>query len=72
MKRDLYIKTTTNTETFPSAVSVGNDDTSQATAVSTSNIDWSVDQYIIFSITQGATDTAVGSGYSIEKVWGTT
>ena len=70
MKRDLYIKTATNTETFPSAVSVGSDDTSQATAVSTSNIDWSVDQYIIFSITQGATDTAVGSGYSIEKVWG--
>ena len=72
MKRDFYIKTTTNTESYPSAVAVTNDDNAQATAVSTSNIDWSVDQYLVFSITQSATDTAIGSGYSIEKVWGTT
>jgi len=70
IKRDLYIKTTTNTETYPSATSVANDDNFQATAVSTSNIDWSVAQYIIFSITQGATDTAIGSGYTIQRVWG--
>jgi hypothetical protein len=72
MKRDFYIKTTTNTESYPSAVAVTNDDNAVATAVSTSNIDWSIAQYLIFSITQGATDTAIGSGYSIEKVWGTT
>jgi len=70
IKRDLYIKTTTNTETYPSATSVASDDNFQSTAVSTSNIDWSVNQYLIFSITQGATDTALGSGYSIQRVWG--
>lgn len=68
IKRDLYIKTSTNTETYPSATSVASDDNFQSIAASTSNIDWSVNQYIIFSITQGATDTAVGSGYSIERL----
>ena len=71
MKRDFYIKSSTSTEVYASAVAVTNDDNVQATAVSTPNINWSVAQYMIFSITQGATDTAIGSGYSIEKVWGT-
>ena len=70
IKRDLYIKSATSTETYPTATSVASDDNFQATAVSTSNIDWSVKQYIIFSITQGVADTSVGSGYSIQRVWG--
>jgi hypothetical protein len=68
MKRDFYIKSATNTEGYASAVAVTNDDSTQATAVSTSNINWGVNQYIIFSITQGATDSGLGSGYSIERL----
>jgi hypothetical protein len=70
IKRDLFIKSSTNTETYPTATSVASDYNFQATAVSTNNIDWTIPQYIIFSITQGSNDTSVGSGYSIQRVWG--
>jgi len=68
MKRDLVIKSATNTEVFASAVAIATDDSS-ANSFTNSNIDWTINQYIIFTNQRGsAADTLVSSSYLIEKL----
>lgn len=53
--RTLAVKTTTNTETMAGNANVNADDnTSLTIAVSTNNIDWTVDQYIIVAVQNGS------------------
>lgn len=60
-----YIKTTTNTQFGNS--SLINDDAQSSTAAMVSyNIDWTIDQYIIFAVQLGnGADTGILSGYDI-------
>ena len=68
MKRDLVIKSATNTETFPATVAIATDD-SATNSFTNSNIDWSINQYIIFANQRNsAGDTLLTSSYLIEKL----
>ena len=68
MKRDLVIKSATNTETFPATVAIATDD-SASNSFTNSNIDWSINQYIIFANQRNsASDTLLTSSYLIEKL----
>jgi hypothetical protein len=68
MKRDLVIKSATNTETFPATVAIATDD-SASNSFTNSNIDWSINQYIIFANQRNsAGDTLLTSSYLIEKL----
>jgi hypothetical protein len=68
-ERRLIVKSATNTETFITTVSVASDNATVINAASTTNIDWTVNQYLIFAIQQTtAGDTTTGSMYLIEKL----
>ena len=68
IKRDLVIKASNNTEVLAATVAVPSDDAA-ANAFSNLNIDWTVNQYIIFTVQRGsALDTVVSSSYSIERL----
>jgi len=67
MERNLFIKSSTNTETFGNASSFYID-SGTGTAFSNSSIDWTINQYIIFAAQQGvAAETTLLTGYLIEK-----
>jgi hypothetical protein len=69
MERNLVIKTATNTETFNTTVSTNTDNAASINMASSTNINWAIDQYIIFAIQQNtAGDTTTGSMYLIEKL----
>lgn len=66
IERNLLIKSATNTQVVSTT---GNllSDVAVTSAVSTLNIDWSINQYIIFAVQNGnAGDSSVVSGY---KIW---
>ena len=69
MQRNLAIKSATNTEAF-SNVNVSDDFTFTSPAVISANVNWAVDQYIIFmtQITTATADTVRTSFYLIEKL----
>ena len=69
MQRSLAIKSATNTEAF-SNVNVNDDFTFTSPAVISANVNWTVDQYIIFmtQITTATADTVRTSFYLIEKL----
>lgn len=68
MKRDLVIKSATNTEVLAATVSVPSDDAA-ANAFSNLNINWAINQYIIFTNQRAnALDTLVSSSYLIERL----
>ena len=69
MQRSLAIKSATNTEAF-SNVNVNDDFTFTSPAVISANVNWAVDQYIIFmtQITTATADTVRTSFYLIEKL----
>ena len=68
-ERRLVVKSATNTETFITTVSVASDNATVINPASTTNIDWTVNQYLIFAIQQTtAGDTTTGSMYLIEKL----
>jgi hypothetical protein len=69
MQRNLAIKSATNTEAF-SNVNVNDDFTFTSPAVISANVNWAVDQYIIFmtQITTATADTVRTSFYLIEKL----
>jgi hypothetical protein len=61
MIRTLAVKTSTNTESFP-IVGGFTDDAQTGTVVVSSNIDWSVDQYLVISVQNtSAADSTVSS-----------
>lgn len=69
MKRDFYIKSSTSTESFVSNGTAPTDEISFLTAATSNNIDWTVDQYIIFTVNpNNAGDTYRQSGYIIERL----
>jgi hypothetical protein len=69
MERNLVIKSATNTETFNTTVSTATDNATAINLASSTNINWTVNQYIIFAIQQNtAGDTTIGSMYLIEKL----
>ena len=61
--RTLAVKSSTNTESMAGNLNVNADDNlSVTTAVSTSNIDWTVNQYLVVALTNGSTaDTSRSS-----------
>ena len=68
IKRDLVIKSATNTETIGVTVVASSDDIGSAT-VTSSNIDWTTNKYIIFTNQRAnAADTLLSSYYLIEKL----
>lgn len=68
MQRSLAIKSATNTEAFAN-VNVSDDFTFTTPAVITANVDWTVNQYIIFmcQLQTATADTVRTSFYLIEK-----
>lgn len=69
MKRDFYIKSITNTEGLWSNVPSATDDIFTTQAVSSTNINWAVDQYILFTVNPNSSaDSITNSGYIIEKL----
>lgn len=67
-KRSATIKSATSTELVNTGGGYVTDDINIATAVSNVNINWTVDQYILLSVTMSsAADSAICSGYSIIK-----
>jgi hypothetical protein len=48
--RTLAVKSGTNTESFPSATGANLDDGATGTAVTASNIDWTVNQYLVIAV----------------------
>jgi len=67
MKRELFIKTATNTESVWTNTSLPIDDVTTTQAAVATNINWAVDQYIIFTSQAGAAgDSIIQSGFIIE------
>ena len=50
MSRTFAVKSATNTESYPSGVGATIDEGVTGTAVTASNIDWTVDQYLVIAI----------------------
>jgi hypothetical protein len=69
-QRHLAIKSATNTETFSTNTGVFiNDIATSVNAATSTNIDWTVNQFIIFAIQQATgSDVTNGSLYLIEKL----
>ena len=66
MKRELFIKSATSTETVFTNTSLPSDDIT-TTALSSTNINWGIDQYILFVVQpSSAADSIVQSGFIIE------
>jgi hypothetical protein len=66
--RNALIKTSTNTQTVQANASVQNDAVVGNATQTNSNINWTVDQYIIFAIQNGsAADSSVLSYFQIQK-----
>ena len=66
MSRTLAVKSATVTETLNPSTGGVNDDATSTNAVSNFNINWAVDQYIIFGFTNtSAADSTVTSYYEI-------
>jgi hypothetical protein len=66
MKRDFYIAQGNATTTVGSGVNVATDDTTNTQTLSV--INWASDQYLIYTVTLGTTDSGYGLGYVIEQV----
>jgi len=66
IKRDFYIAQGNATTGVGSGVSVTFDDTNNTQTLNI--INWAVDQYIIYTVTLGTTDSGYGLGYTIEQV----
>ena len=66
MKRDFYIAQGNATTSVGSGVSTNTDDVSNTQTLSV--INWAVDQYIIYTVTLGTTDSGYGLGYTIEQL----
>ena len=61
MIRTLAVKTSTNTESFPIS-GIFTDDTQTGTVVVSSNIDWTIDQYLVISVQNtSAADSTISS-----------
>jgi len=68
-KRDLVIKSATVTEVADNGTSLVTDDADIQTAFDNINVNWAVDQYIIFAVNPAnAGDSMVNSSYIIEKL----
>lgn len=69
IQRHLAIKSATNTEGHSATTSLVSDISPSSVAVTSSNIDWTQAQYIIFAVQNGAsTDSSLISYYTIEKI----
>jgi len=67
MKREFFIKTATNTESVWTNTSLPIDDVTTTQAAVATNINWAIDQYIIFTSQAGAAgDSIIQSGFIIE------
>ncbi len=69
IQRHLAIKSATNTEGHSATTSLVSDISPSSVAVTSSNIDWTQAQYIIFAVQNGASaDSSLISYYTIEKL----
>jgi hypothetical protein len=65
--RSAIVKTATNTQTAAATVTIPSDAAAGTAALTNSNVDWTVNQYIIFALQNGAAgDSTVLSYYQIE------
>jgi len=68
ISRLFLIKSATNTESINTGISVLNSVTNSSTAASSSNIDWTIQQYLVISLNiTNATDTGFLSGLIMRK-----
>jgi hypothetical protein len=63
MSRTFAVKTATNTESYPSGVGATIDEGVTGTAVTASNIDWTVDQYLVIAIQNSNTGDSSRSSF---------
>jgi len=66
IKRDFYIAQGNATTSVGSGINTATDDTTNTQLLST--INWAVDQYLMYTVTLGTTDSGYGLGYTIEQV----
>jgi hypothetical protein len=66
IKRDFYIAQGNATTSVGSGLNIATDDTTKTQLLS--SINWAVDQWIIYTVTLGTTDSGYGLGYTIEQV----
>lgn len=63
MSRTFAVKTTTNTESYPSGIGATIDEGVTGTAVTASNIDWTVAQYLVIAIQNSNTGDSSRSSF---------
>jgi hypothetical protein len=67
MKRELFFKTSSITETMWTNTSIHTDDAFTNQTVATTTINWAINQYIIFTCqTASTTDSIIQTGFTIE------
>jgi hypothetical protein len=67
-KRDMAIKSSTDTQVFSTTTSAATDDTTNAGFPASLNINWTITQYFVITITNAVSgDSANGSFYCIEN-----
>ena len=70
MVRTLVVKSATSTEVYPSTTTALNDDaTNSAIAVTTYNIDWTIDQYFVASVQQSVGSDTTRSSFLQVKIF---
>jgi hypothetical protein len=64
LARELIVKSSTVTESFPTATQLITDDNTTSVTISNTNIDWTTDQYFIFSLQLGNANDSIKTTYS--------
>jgi len=64
MSRELIVKSLTDTQSFPTGTALITDDNTTSVAVASTNIDWTTNQYFIFSLILGNANDAIKTTYS--------
>lgn len=64
LSREFVIQSSTVTQGFPSSTALISDDVNTSVTITNSNIDWTVNQYFVFSITNGSTSDSTRTTYA--------
>ncbi len=64
LSRELIVKSSTVTESFPTGTALITDDNTTSVAISNTNIDWTTNKYFIFSLILGNANDSIKTTYS--------
>ena len=64
VSREFVIQSSTVTQGFPSATALITDDVNTSVTITNSNIDWTVNQYFVFSLTNGSAADSTRTTYA--------